>query len=670
MENNPSPITDNNIQVRNISSLSGLHFFIPDYQRGYRWGPTQAIQMMKDFISFCNKTPKNLGEYYCMQPVVVKPKKWKDDNNDPIDGFEVIDGQQRLTTLFILFKALTKTWWEKANSSFILFDFTYESREVQGSSVFLNKIDDDVYTKQHKNDFVDFFYMKMVYDAIKKWLNDNNATFDIPPLLLKQNINNNKDDANNVRIIWYEVGDDTIGDGKTNSIEIFTRLNIGKIPLTNAELIKALLLRKTNFENSSPNEIQLKQIQIAEEWNLMEQSLQNDAFWYFMYNISNPLKYDTRIEFIFDLMKEKSEDDGYSYTFEKFNEEFEEILTTKGDPVDKIWGDIKKYYRILEYWYHDRHLFHYVGFLVETGNVKLLDLIKLYNNTLAINKKYNKSSNKEDEQCLFINIKSSCTGTGMSKKDFSDAIKKIVYFQVKDLDLDKLKYSSKETRTVLLLFNILTVLESDRSDLKFPFEKYKEEHWDKEHIVSQTDKPFPDNDKKRIEWIDDMIFYFTETTIPKDADHSVYCKALDEKICNLDPTKEQELIIILNSLKKLKEDSIIESKKDGYKTDFKTLYDKLKDKFDRDNIEEEDKDNLSNMALLNASINRSYGNAFFAIKRQFIKENDSSGVFVPIATKNAFMKYYSTNVNNMMSWSKEDARAYLQAIKNKINTLK
>ena len=49
---------------------------------------------------------------------------------------------------------------------------------------------------------------------------------------------------------------------------------------------------------------------------------------------------------------------------------------------------------------------------------------------------------------------------------------------------------------------------------------------------------------------------------------------------------------------------------------------KLKDKFDKDNIEEDDKDNLSNMALLNASINRSYGNAFFAVKRQFIKEND------------------------------------------------
>ena len=670
MENKPSPITDNNIQVRNISSLSGLHFFIPDYQRGYRWGPTQAIQMMKDFVSFCNKTPKNLGEYYCMQPVVVKPKKWEDDNNDPIDGFEVIDGQQRLTTLFILFKAISESFWKNDNPQFELYNLTYESRQLQGSSDFLNKIDDEKYANDHKNDFVDFFYMKMVYDSINNWFQTYGFKSKISNFLLDRTIGNGNDVAHNVRIIWYEVGDNTIGNGKTNSIEIFTRLNIGKIPLTNAELIKALLLRKTNFENSSPKEIQLKQIQIAEEWNLMEQSLQNDAFWYFMYNTSNPLKYDTRIEFIFDLMKGKSEDDGYSYTFEKFNEEFEGILTTKGDPVDKIWGDIKTYYRILEYWYHDRHLFHYVGFLVETGKVKLLDLIKLYNNTLAINEKYNKSSNKEDEQSLFINITSSCTGTGMSKKDFSDAIKKIVYFQVKDLDLDKLKYSSKETRMVLLLFNILTVLESDRSDLKFPFEKYKEEHWDKEHIVSQTDKPFPDNDKKRIEWIDDMIFYFTETTFPKDADHSVYCTALDEKIGNLDSTKEQELIDILNYLKKLKEDSIIDNKKNEFKTDFKTLYDKLKDIFDKDNIEEEDKDNLSNMALLNASINRSYGNAFFAVKRQFIKNNDSSGVFIPIATKNAFMKYYSTNVNNMMSWSKEDARAYLQAIKNKINTLK
>lgn len=43
---------------------------------------------------------------------------------------------------------------------------------------------------------------------------------------------------NYVTIIWYEVDDDE------DSVNIFTRLNIGKINLTNAELVKALFLSR------------------------------------------------------------------------------------------------------------------------------------------------------------------------------------------------------------------------------------------------------------------------------------------------------------------------------------------------------------------------------------------------------------------------------------------
>ena len=612
-----------------------------------------------------------------MQPIVVKRRTWEVSSNT-VNGYEVIDGQQRLTTLFILLKAITENKWKEDYPDFDLFDLTYESRQTQGSSDFLVQIDspnaDDI-----QNEYVDFFYMKMVFNTIQDWFKKNGSKSKITQILLDEDVTNNKDEAQNIRVIWYEVGENsaTNDTNKIDSIEIFTRLNIGKIPLTNAELIKALLLRKSNFINSSEREIQLKQIQIAEEWDLKEQQLQNDAFWYFMYNTSNPLKYETRIEFIFDLMKEKNEDDGYSYTFEKFNEEFDAILSDKGNPVDKIWNEIKIYFRILEYWYQDRQLFHYIGFLVETGKVKLLDLIKLYQNKKIIDERTKTIVNNPD-----VNKDEDKTGTfsnspniinGLSKKEFLVKIKKLVYLQVKDIDLDKLKYENNETKMVLLLFNVLTVLESDRSDLKFPFEKYKKENWDKEHIASNTEKEFPIDDKKRIDWINDMIFYFTEERIPKDADDQDYTDAIDKRISEIilyDNDENKEKLEILQRLKELKKNSKDETIKKQYTTDFKELYKKLSDRFEEDRISQENKDFISNMALLNATINRSYGNAFFAIKRQFIKENDSSGVFVPIATKNAFMKYYSTNVNNMMCWTKEDANAYLKAIKEKINTLK
>ena len=73
------------------------------------------------------------------------------------------------------------------------------------------------------------------------------------------------------------------------------------------------------------------------------------------------------------------------------------------------------------------------------------------------------------------------------------------------------------------------------------------------------------------------------------------------------------------------------------------------------------------MALLNASINRSYGNAYFAIKRMHIQDKDSEGIFIPLTTKNVFMKYYSKRGDSMLVWTNDDASGYLAAIKNKLS---
>ena len=72
---------------------------------------------------------------------------------------------------------------------------------------------------------------------------------------------------------------------------------------------------------------------------------------------------------------------------------------------------------------------------------------------------------------------------------------------------------------------------------------------------------------------------------------------------------------------------------------------------------------MKNLALLDSSTNRSYKNAMFPIKRKRIIHNDGRGVFVPICTKNAFLKYYSTSLGEVMYWQEADARDYLAAMK-------
>lgn len=637
---------ENNIELRNIKSLSGLHFYIPAYQRGYRWTATQAKQMLEDFKEFADKkdssklSPK---EFYCLQPIVVKHRTWQNEKNEEVEGYEVIDGQQRLTTLYLLFKALGKSLMR----SFTLFTITYSTRA--DSEKFLENIDNN---DVESTSYVDYFYMDMVYNSIKSWLQEHDDEYNYPfaNILLKEQMQtdadgNEYDEANNVRIIWYELGNSE----KSTSIDVFTRLNIGKIPLTNAELVKALLLRKSNFEPNATSqqlkllnkEIELKQLYISEEWNVVEHRLQDDAFWYFIYNTSNPVKYDTRIEYLLDLIMDKysvdkgedgtekpnEEDKGDYYTFDKFNELMD---SHSHDPnrAENVWNVIKRFYQTIEYWYNDRKLFHLIGFLIEYGT-SISALVK--------------SSQK------------------MPKKDFLKYVESKVSESIKGINLDALDYNNRTDKyniqKVLLLFNILTVLSSDRSDVKFPFDKYKDESWDREHIASRTDQPFPSDNKKRKAWINDMIFYF----VGDDAEDGESLRKLSES-----KDVDEKLLAIFKGLYELKswlDKGVKKTEGTEFTSKFNALYNIVMTYFDENKLPERMKDGLGNMALLNYSINRSYGNAFFPIKRAYIKDNDSKGVFVPIATKNVFMKYYSRKIDNMMVWTAEDAADYLTEIK-------
>lgn len=74
-------------------------------------------------------------------------------------------------------------------------------------------------------------------------------------------------------------------------------------------------------------------------------------------------------------------------------------------------------------------------------------------------------------------------------------------------------------------------------------------------------------------------------------------------------------------------------------------------------------DSIKNLTLLDSGTNRSYKNAFFPTKRNCIIELDKASTFVPLCTRNVFVKYYSKNDIDSHIWSDDDANAYLEAIK-------
>lgn len=88
-------LTAGEYALRKIFS-SDYEFTIPDYQRPYAWGKEQALQLLDDLEGALGRDTDE--PYFLGSIVLVKA------GSDP--RAEVIDGQQRLTTLSILFAAL------------------------------------------------------------------------------------------------------------------------------------------------------------------------------------------------------------------------------------------------------------------------------------------------------------------------------------------------------------------------------------------------------------------------------------------------------------------------------------------------------------------------------------------------------------------------------------
>ena len=576
--------------IKYVNDISGKKFKIPSYQRGYKWRKAQVEQLLKDLYEHYQSN----NTFYCLQPLVVK----KENNH-----YKVIDGQQRLTTIYMILKYLGVSK---------PYELSYESREKSGE--FLEKIDEKINYKNADN--IDFHYMIKAYNTIKEYFKNKKEEDknNIKKLLEKQN-----KDKNNKKVgfIWYEI-DDTQNSDK--EYEIFSRLNIGKIDLTNAELIKALFLK--TWPNESDKELlKAKQIQISNELDNIENTLQNDSFWYFIND--NKKNYINRIEYIFDIIKNNLDNKNeIRHTFNKYyNDFFENNKNNIKSIIDIKWQEVKDIMYIFDYFYNDLELFHLIGFIM-CFNIRSIKYII---------DEYDRAETKDDFKKLI-------------KKIIYEDIKNKIYDKNNELNLDDIKYEDKKIiKKILLLFNIIIIIKN-KSIIKFPFDKFKKKSWDIEHIHSKvTEEDITHKDK----WCEMIKDFFNIDISNKDYKENDNYKKIHKYIEKYEKLKSK------NDFNKL------------FKDDFDKLFNLVKDYFNFD--DNFDIDSIGNLALLDYETNRSYKNAWFPFKRKTILEKDSKGDFIPIATKNVFTKVYSSALTNLFNWGDEDAEAYQKEIEESIN---
>lgn len=422
---------DNEIKLETklVGDITG-DFYVPSYQRGYRWGETEVVRLLDDIYSTEGK------RNYCLQPVVVRKNG---------DRYELIDGQQRLTTIYLIYRFMNEESFGFIDEP--RFTLSYETRDR--SEEFLKSIDES-----RKDENIDFWFLCSAYESIKKWFGEKDRKSTLT------NVNKYFDEI--VKIIWYEVGE------SEDAIGLFTRLNIGKIPLTNAELVKAMFLSKDTEEDVDSE----KQEEISLQWDNMEKELHNDSLWYFLTNQTNA-DYQTRIDLVLDLISGKPEGNREQYyTFFTFDE------MHKTQSLDSIWRSIQQTFLVLKDWHGNHELYHKIGYLIASDTLTLQQIFDL-----------SKDKTKDAFRASLDNY-------------IRDSIR--IKGNYADLSYEK-PQDQKRIAKLLLLFNVESVRRNGEHSQWFPFDRYKfgkngKVTWSLEHIHAQQSEGLRTQDMWK-EWL-------------------------------------------------------------------------------------------------------------------------------------------------------------------------
>ena len=258
--------------VKSVLELlqGNIKFVIPTYQRPYMWeAKTQCEQLWSDIIDFLEAyLNKENGEVnftddeYFLGSIVV----FKNTNKE----YEVIDGQQRLTTLTLLYRALYDHTKENNKRSAEIFgkciwafdeyngefDFTKKKLQSEVSTQSDNKTLDQILSEQGCTENVKSRYMEN-FNFFKNKIESISHTLFIP--LCKMLIENNK---GRLKILFITC------DEQENALRIFNTLNNRGLPLSDADIFKGIIYGYQKNKNDRDK--------FAEQWRELEEKLKEN----------------------------------------------------------------------------------------------------------------------------------------------------------------------------------------------------------------------------------------------------------------------------------------------------------------------------------------------------------------------------------------------------------
>jgi len=233
-----------NIDQKNILTLFSdkkSDFLIPDYQRPYAWEDTECQTLWDDIFEFAipdnDATKFNTNDEYFLGPIVTFRNKDKDNK------LEIIDGQQRLTTLMLLLRAFYSAFGNMQDQNSIntkkeIEKCIWKTDEFGNPDKDALKIDSEVATdddkdefltilrtgaalKQHKSKYADNY--RFFQSKIDQFLREYPGYFSFLPMRVLKNC------------ILLPIEAET----QDTALQIFSTLNDRGLPLSDADIFKA-----------------------------------------------------------------------------------------------------------------------------------------------------------------------------------------------------------------------------------------------------------------------------------------------------------------------------------------------------------------------------------------------------------------------------------------------
>lgn len=572
-----------------LSAFEKAYYHIPLYQRGYKWTSKQVNKLLDDINLFQPEGTK----FYCLQNITLVPQE---------TCFNVVDGQQRLTTLVLLLSYLERKDLVQDKLTFptnsirsYTNNFLKEMVTNEAATFPKSAWEDFILTKKDY-DHQDIYHLFGAYKAIENWFEDkkwSNA---------EDKANFSRKILNHVKLIINRIEEE----GNTSEEKIFGNLNSKRVPLDGADLVRAIIITRVAKEEGKKegdikNIVRVNEKRVKIGWQLD----QINNWWsrgevknYFARFISikseeagvgNKLFKEKKypINLLYLLFAEKQGENELTLEFiERYN-----------NNAIGLYKELLELNNSLKDWFEDRVLYHYLGFLFfndnrpkNKGGVSFYKIWEIWKSSqtrstfkILLKKEMRRLIEKDEVALDFTNMETN-------------------WYNDKDKTLVK----------TLVLMDVIHCSQFEGQAF-LPYTAFTKANNDIEHIFPQN----PAEISKKKEYI-----HFLNTHI--------VAKEKQFDLANFDARKEDEKFLL----------------------DI--------DNFIKEHISSIKINSIGNLVLLYFSLNRSLGNKTYSYKRARVIEYFNDGHFIQPHTFKVFVRYFNNERHenkDLDYWTNQDIEA-------------